>query len=232
MQEELINLKRLSICSTLYKQDWDYKDLSFKEKFFQKCFYEIVGWFGRRGNKLSPSVLSSTIEKLGIKNNIDPITIAEIESSIRNAMDEYVYKAIDSPVPNSDGIIKTGKQTHLHYKIPCIAKNEDRVYAFISNPLYNTEFKLTQSFEAKFIALWSFYYLNRYPSVHNIFYSESKNGYDLVRTRVKKDQIKIYKNTLVNASKILHNEFYSATAEICNGCDRSIECQNLKLKQS
>ena len=178
MQEELVNLKRKQICQVLFDNGWDYQSNSTEQQFFRECFGEVMGWFARRGNRLSAAILPSVIERLGARKKVDPITIGKVQTAIKEFTKSYVYNKIEEPVINCESILAMDKQTHIHYLIPSLVKSDETLYVIMAEQNLRTEEALARSIEARYISVWSFYYANRSYSNWVNFFACTKSLYN------------------------------------------------------
>ena len=224
MQEELVNLKRKLICQNLYDEAWDYTSNSIEQQFFKECFGEVMGWFARRGNRLSQAILPSVIERFGLKKNLNPLVIGQVQAAIKSFTKSYIYEKIEEPIINFESLLGVGKGVHLHYLIPSFTKTDETVYVLMAEQHLKTEEDLARSIEAKYISVWSFYHANRYPNIYNILYKED-GEVETIRFKPKQNYIRKAKAFFLRSYGVLNTKALPAPAEVCQSCARRSECK-------
>jgi len=187
-----------------------------------------MGWFARRGNRLSQAILPSVIERFGVKKELDSITVSRVLASIKAFTKTYIYEKIEEPIIKFDTMLGVGNGCYIHYLVPSFSKTDETIYIIMAEQGIRSEEDLARSLEARYISVWSFYQANRYPNIYNILYKED-GEVETIRYKPKQSYIRRSKAMLLKSSEILKHKGMPAPAELCVHCNRRRECKEIIL---
>ena len=128
-KHNLETLKRSHICSVLRDNKWDYLAPSKLSLVFSKCVMEILSWYSRRGNKLTPMLIQTLSETICLKEGLGAMDSAKICSAIQKFISSPIYTKIEFPVGNYEAMMKVGKQNTLTYIIPMMEQTDKSLTA-------------------------------------------------------------------------------------------------------
>jgi hypothetical protein len=227
MQTHLDFIKRNQICPILANNDWDYLDLAQPEKLFQSCVQEVMGWYGRRGSTLSPTVLYTVLEQIILKTGLNP-SETDVIDSVKHFTQSGFYKRIDQPLINTPVQLKIENNV-IKYDIPILAEADGSHYAMIFDGTITNAEELSRSLEARYIALWGFYILNSYINIYNVIKDGSKSK--LIAVKATADYVKESKKTILNMEYLSYNNNHPAHHLVCRSCSRREECPIITMKE-
>jgi hypothetical protein len=219
----LHDFKRKAICPVLARQGWDYYSLTEEERLFNRIFMEWYGWYSRRGSKLNLTVADSMIGRICLKEKADMDIAPRLHSAIRSYnRSSLSWTTIKDPVVNILAQIKI-KNTIIDYHVPVYNVNEQKHTFLLQDQGIKNSTDLYRSYEARMIAVWSFYFLDAQPSVYNIRYLDD-GEVDVMHIRCTQKYIKESKIIFSNLEHLLYNRKYLPPNEVCSGCSRRNEC--------
>jgi hypothetical protein len=226
MQTRLDYLKKNQICPILADNDWEYSDLAQPDECFQSCALEVMGWYGRRGSTLSPTVLYTVVEQMLLKKSVNPAE-SDVVDAIKDFTQSTIYKKIDQPLINVDIQLKIEDNVITH-EIPVLAKADESSYVIMFDQTIQDADSLSRSIEVRFISVWAFYILNTYINVYNVVKDGSKSR--LISVKPTQDYIKESKKTILNMQYLSYNKNHPAHHLVCRACSRRDICPIITMK--
>lgn len=227
MQVHLNYLKLNQICPILAENDWDYSDLAQPLELFQSCALEVMGWYARRGSRLSSGILYTVVEQMLIKKAISPAE-SDVVDAIKSFTQSAIYKKMGQPLINTDIQLKIGSHV-ITYGLPILSKIEDASYAMLFDQSIHDADMLSRSIEARFISVWAFYILNTYINIYNI--TKDGGSVNVIAIKPTQDYIRESKKVILNMKYLSYNNNHPAHHLVCRGCSRRNECPMITMKE-
>lgn len=220
------DLKRIKVCPILYKNKWDYLDSS--SGLMPTYLYgmrEVIRWYYRRGNRISPDSIATSVSFQGLKDGLDIENRIGLEMAFRNFADGSLYGTINQPHYNKELMLNLNeKGDTIHYVAPCVVKKDKTVY-FISFDLGpQTPEQFLNRYETLFLTTWSFYVLDTVPVFVNLYYENKEIKEEKYKPNM--EFIRYSKEKLIQIGRDL-NIKGSPPSEICLHCNRSNECPEM-----
>lgn len=229
MQASLKDIKRKQICPILQRRNWDYKSQDPRFNFFRFCISEIMRWQYRKGRGISYDVLSSLISRMAVEQTMDRLEVSNIQLALKSFISSGVYSKITELITDAEIQVGVSNNHVITHSIPALGKIDEEVCIFTWDSNIKTIEDMKQSYETRIASVWSFYSLNRYPVFYNLFFEKDKVEY--IRYKPNQFYVRDSKIFISRLNKIIElEETYPAPQEVCNGCDRRIECQTAKTR--
>lgn len=231
MQITLEELKRKTICPILYQNNWDYNSSSSEISFFSHCIREMMGWFYRRGRRLSYEVLCPIVSRLGNERGLGLEEIVKIQISLKNFTGSKLYSTIEQPIINFETFTDIGSNCIKHIT-PCLSTyNEKACIITWEDSIYSRE-DLMQSWETRLMSIWSFYVLNRNPTFYNLRLDWAETKVTMNKFTPNQAYIMDTKEDFLSMEDLITARLsYQAPLEICRKCDRRDECLTTELRR-
>lgn len=229
MQVKLKELKRKQICPILHRHEWDYKEQDPRSDFFRFCVTEMMRWQYRKGRGISYEILLSLISRLSVDKDIDRADVLEMQSALKKWAVYGFYPKIKELIHLPEIQIGIGNGHVIVDTLPAICKIDDKSCIISWDDRIKTVEDLKQSYETRFASVWSFYSANNYPTFYNLYLDGDKVKH--IRYRPNQFYIRDSKAFLLRMKGVINLiEIYPAPMEVCNGCNRRLECQTSKTR--
>lgn len=221
------DIKRLSICPTLFTNKWDYDDPSqYLDKTFLYGVKEMIRWYYRRGKQISVEALVASISQHAFRYRVPVTDKIALESAFRQYAASGFYQQMDTPFYQKEIEVAIGNNVIASYESPCIVKKEKTVYFISFGYGRETKENYLNRYETMLQAVWSFFMLDQVPVFINLYY---ENG-EIIEQRIKVRQSYIAKakERLYQISKSIKRLAPPPTI-ICSNCLRREECPTIKM---
>jgi hypothetical protein len=173
--------------------------------------------------------MSSLISRSAAERGIDPFKTSEIQMAVKGFTNSTLYSKIEDVIVNAEIQVGISSSNVITHSVPALAKDKDKTCIITWDDRLRTAADVKQSYETRLASVWSFYSLNRYPTIYNLYLNEDK--VEWVRYKPNQFYIRDSRTFLVNLKDVIESDAtYPAPFEVCNRCSRRDECQTSKTR--